>query len=54
VVSAAAPLLGAKDPIVRRCGDFFAETSLVPSLDSEAMRTAERGLWAKITTADAG
>lgn len=49
----AGTVLAAKDPIVRRCRDFFTEAALMPTLDPEAMRKAERGLWAKMTAGDA-
>jgi hypothetical protein len=42
-----------KDPIVRRCSSFFTEAALMPTLDPDAMREAERGLWAKMTAGDA-
>jgi hypothetical protein len=29
----AGTVLGAKDPIVRRCRDFFTEAALMPALD---------------------
>ena len=48
----AGTVLAAKDPIVRRCRDFFTEAALRPTLDPEAMRTAERRLWAQMTAGD--
>lgn len=49
----AGTVLAAKDPIVRRCRDFFSEAALMPTLDPEAMRAAERRLWAQMTAGDA-
>ena len=37
----AGTVLPSKDPIVRRCRDFFTEAALMPTLDADAMR--ERG-----------
>ena len=49
----AGTVLAAKDPIVRRCRDFFTEAALMPTLDPDAMRAAERRLWAQMTAGDA-
>ena len=40
----AGTVLAAKDPIVRRCRDFFTEATLMPTLDPDAIRAAERHL----------
>lgn len=45
----AGTVLGAKDPIVRRCPDLFAPATLVPSLEPGALRAHERALLAKTT-----
>jgi hypothetical protein len=48
----AGTVLAAKDPIVRRCRSFFTEAALMPALDPDAMRAAERRLWAQMTASD--
>ena len=41
--------LGATRGSGRRCPDFFADATLVPSLEPEARRPHERAMWAKTT-----
>jgi hypothetical protein len=48
----AGTVLAAKDPIVRRCRDFFTEAALLPTLHPDAMRAAERHLWAQMAASD--
>jgi hypothetical protein len=48
----AGAVFAAKDPTVRRCRDFFTEATLRLTLDPEAMREAERRLWAQMTASD--
>jgi hypothetical protein len=48
----AGTVLATKDPIVRRCRDFFTEATMMPNLDPEAMREAERRLSAQMTASD--
>lgn len=43
----AGTVLAAKDPIVRRCRVFFTAAALMPTIDPEALRAAQRDLWAK-------
>jgi hypothetical protein len=48
----AGTVLATKDPIVRRCRAFFTEATMMPTLDPEAMREAERRLSAQMTASD--
>lgn len=45
--------LPASHPAVRSNKLFFADATLGPTLDGDAMREAERRLWAQMTASDA-
>jgi hypothetical protein len=46
-------ILPSNHPVVKRNRIFFVAAALGSTLEPVAMRAAERGLWAKITSSDA-
>ena len=46
-------VLPSNHPVVKRNRVFFVEATLGSTLEPEAMRSAERGLWARMTAAEA-